>query len=458
MLRAVGGWVGIGLIAYAVFFFDESTTWPGAHALVPTVGAALMIASGLTLTPGSPQRLLSIAPMVWIGGLSYSIYLWHWPILVAAQGDNPDLRIRWAVLLMVASIIPAWLCHKFIENPIRFGTGFKPTGRALGLGAALTALGVAVGMGLSASATIGSVKEGTSTGSVGAAALLDPANKDVVWSDIKKVDSIRPLPVNAPDDRPPFYDDKPECQVRNGDSEPFVCEFGDTSADRSVLIVGDSKMGQWETTFSTIGKREGFKPIQITKSACPFTDALIARGNEDDCRAFGIKAVQKILELKPDLVITSHRRNDALPEGKTGRENVTQDAMVDGMVKHWKKITGAGIPMVALLDNPDPGEDPVYECVAQNPDDLTKCAFDKADAIKRSGAPAALAAVKRMPEVKVMGLTQTLCPDDKLCAAVVGNVLINRQGSHVTRAYVDSAITRLEEALFEATDGKFGKK
>lgn len=137
LLRAIGGWVGIAMIVYAVFVFDESTTWPGTNALVPTIGAALMIASGLRTTPYSPQRLLSLAPMVWIGGLSYSIYLWHWPMLIAAQAERPDMRLRYLLLLMVLSVVPAYLSNRFIENPVRFGTFFKPTGRAIGLGSTL---------------------------------------------------------------------------------------------------------------------------------------------------------------------------------------------------------------------------------------------------------------------------------------------------------------------------------
>ncbi len=456
LLRAIGGWVGIAMIGYAVLFFDESTTWPGANALVPTVGAALMIASGLRLTPGSPQRLLSLKPMVWIGGLSYSIYLWHWPILVAAQAKYPDIQLRWTVLLMILSIVPAWLSLKFIENPIRFGTGFKSTGRALSLGAALTAVGVLTGFALSASATIGAPDEASTKDSIGAAALLDPANQGKVWSDVKSVDAIRPLPAEAPDDRPPLYDEQPECQVQNGDSTPVVCEFGDPNADRTMLIVGDSKIVQWETTLDEMGKREGFKLLQITKSACAFTDADIARSNERDCREFGRKALDKILELKPDLVVTAHRRNDALPEGVTGRDNTTVEAMAEGMARYWNEITEAGIPLVTLLDNPDPGDPPAYECVAQNASDLTKCAFDKADAIARSGAPAQLAAAKLVPAVKVMDLTDTICPDEGTCPAVVGNVLIYRQGSHITRTYADSALPQLAAALDKATDGEFG--
>jgi peptidoglycan/LPS O-acetylase OafA/YrhL len=460
IIRAIGGWIGIAMIVYAVFVFDDATTWPGANALVPTVGAALMIASGLRPTAYSPQRLLSIAPMVWIGGLSYSIYLWHWPILVAVQAENPDIRVRYVLVLMALSIVPAYLSNRFIENPVRFGTFFKPTGRALGLGLALTAVGVGAGFLLNASVGWGSAPEkiDPSTGGIGAAALLDPANKGVVWSDVKSVDQMTPLATDAVKDRPPFYDDGSGCQVKNGDATPKLCPSGDTSSDRKVVIIGDSKMAQWQTGLDLIAKKEGWQIVQMTKSACPFTDASIDRSNKTDCREWGQRALQEILDIKPDLVITSHRMREALPEGKTDDKDATQDAMAAGMASYWKTLTDAGIPVTALLDNPAPSTEPVYECVAENPDNLPACAFDRDKGIAASGAPAALQAKDEVPAVTTMDLSGTICPDGARCPAVIGNVLVYRQGTHLTRTFIDSAQAQLAAALFKATGGEFGAK
>ncbi len=456
-LRAAAGWLGLAAIAYAVLAYDGSTTWPGAHVLVPVLGAAAVIASGIAATPGSPQHLLSTAPMVWVGGLSYSLYLWHWPILIAAQAKYPDLRLRWTVLLMILSVVPAWLCHKYIENPVRFGTPFKPTSRALGLGAALTAVGVGLGLVLNASVGLGTVvKEAPKADSIGARALTDPANAGTVWSDIKAVDEMRPLAVDAPQDRPPQYDDEPGCQVAVGDPKPKVCTFGDAKAKRTVVLVGDSKIVQWQTALSDLGKKEGWRILQITKSACSFTDANNAGTDEKTCREWGRAALKKILELHPDLVISGHRRGTALPEGKSGEAALTQDAMVQGTARYWRQITDAGIPLVTLLDNPEPLTQPVYECVAKHPKDLPRCAFDKAKGIARSGAPAQRKAAAEVPGVGVIDLTNVICPDRTRCATVIGNVLVYRQGTHITRTYVDSAEPQLAAELFRATKGRFG--
>ncbi len=457
LVRAIGGWVGLAAITCATLFFDGSTTWPGVNALVPTVGAALVIASGVTAAPFAPQRLLGVRPMVWIGGLSYSLYLWHWPVLIAARAIDPDLALGWTVLLMTLSVVPAWLCHRWIENPVRFGRPFKPTVRALAIGAALTVLGVVVGVALHASVAIDAVlTEASPADSPGAAAIDDPANAGVVWSDVVAIDEMRPLPVDAPKDRPAQYDTRRECQVRDGRREPVRCDFGDLAGQHTVVIVGDSKILQWEPALSSIAEAQHWKLVQFAKSACPFTSARRDDLEGDNCHAWGEAVLDRILAMKPDLVIASHRALTALPPGQTTGKK-TKAAMRDGLVDYWSRLTRAGIPVVALLDNPAPSGN-VYECVAQHSTNLPACSFPKAKAVASSGARVQRRAAKRVPGVTVVDMTDTVCPDEDRCAAVVGNVLVFRQGSHLTASFIDSAKGRLSAALWRATDGLFGAR
>lgn len=356
------------------------------------------------------------------------------------------MRLRYSVAVVLLSLIPAWLCHKYIENPIRFGVPFKPPSRALGLGAALTAMGVGVGFVLSTS--------------IGLGAVTHEANAGVVWSAIKSVDSMRPLPADATNDRPAFYDDQPECQVPDGVAKPELCKFGDPNGQKTVVIVGDSKMGQWESVLSTIAKRQHWKLVQIVKSACAFADVNFEREGKlwTDCRQWGKSTLQEILRMKPDLVITSHRAGDALPAGKTHSSDRTPAALEQGLASYWRTMTEAGIPVVALLDNPTPTTAPVYECAASHEKDLRKCAFDRSGAISISAAPVQRAAAKEVPGVEIVDMADTICPDGARCSAVIGNVLVYRQGSHITRTFADSAESRLSAELFGASGGRFGRK
>ncbi len=459
-VRALAGWVGLAAVAAAAVAYDGTTTWPGVPALLPVLGTAAMVASGIAPARGAPTALLSLRPFVWVGGLSYSLYLWHWPILVAgtAYADG-DLRVRYAALLVLLSFVPAWLSNRLVENPIRFGPRFRPTGKAIRLGVALTAVGVVVGSALPVSARItGSLQEASDAQAVGARALVTQPDKD--WATVDRVDAIRPLPEDAIHDLPRVYHDGEHClgALTTSSAPPVLCERGDTTADRTVVIVGDSKMNQWQDPLEDLAKKQGWRIIQITRNACAFTAAMTDYQGKPwtSCHDWGADALQEILTIHPDLVITSQRRRGALPPGSTKSSERTNEAMADGLAEYWSRLTSAGIPVGVLLDNPTPGKDAAYECVAQHPKKLTDCSFDRERGISGSAAPSQLAAAEKVPGVTVMDLTETICPVGDRCPVVIGDVLVYRQGSHITNTYALSAEPELSAALYEASRGTIG--
>ena len=113
------GLLGLGLIAYAVFAFSAVTPFPGLHALYPCLGTALIIYSGMdaeTLV----GRILSTRPMVFVGLISYSLYLWHWVIIAFTKHylDRP-LNGRETVAVILAPFLVASMVWKFVEKPFR---------------------------------------------------------------------------------------------------------------------------------------------------------------------------------------------------------------------------------------------------------------------------------------------------------------------------------------------------
>ncbi|MBC7761069.1 MAG: hypothetical protein H7201_04580 [Candidatus Saccharibacteria bacterium] len=292
----------------------------------------------------------------------------------------------------------------------------------------------------------------------GAAALLDPANESTTWDKIDSVDSITPEPLEAKSDRPSFYDDGSGCQIKAGNPVPKICASGDKSAEKSLMLVGDSKIGQWQTAFSEIGRREGWRVLTATKSGCAFTDASTKGGGEsrDDCRGWGRSTMKQILKKKPDVVVTSQVHDLALPEGKTSAKDRTKNAMIQGLHSYWNQLQDAGIQVVVMLDNPMPTTHPVYQCVEDNPQSLSKCAYSLDEAWPGSSAPVQRKAVESTAGVRVIDMMSTICPGRVMCPAVIGNVLVYRAGSHITDTFTVSAQTQLAEALAAATDGKFG--
>lgn len=137
---------GLVLIVIAIFGFDESTPFPSIYALVPVIGAALIILYGQEGT--AVARLLSLKVLVWVGLVSFSAYLWHQPLFAFARiysFHEPSMMLM--TVLAALSFILAWISWKYVEQPFRSKTKYSATtGQVLGVAGLTTAVFVAIGL------------------------------------------------------------------------------------------------------------------------------------------------------------------------------------------------------------------------------------------------------------------------------------------------------------------------
>lgn len=117
-VRETAGWLGLGLVGIAILWYDETTRFPGWAAVPPCLGAALIIFSSASVR-SRVGRLLAAKPVVFVGLISYSLYLWHWPLLVFATYPTGGLRWKTRAALLGISVVLAVLSWKFIETPCR---------------------------------------------------------------------------------------------------------------------------------------------------------------------------------------------------------------------------------------------------------------------------------------------------------------------------------------------------
>ena len=151
LAAAIAGWGGLALILLACTRLGPATLYPGTAALLPVLGAALVIGAGCAAPAQGCGRVLGLPPMRAIGRISYSWYLWHWPVLLAAQWTVVPVAIHglWVALAVLISAGLAMLTLRFIENPLRFAARLRRSApRSLALGGAATAVAVAVGVAL----------------------------------------------------------------------------------------------------------------------------------------------------------------------------------------------------------------------------------------------------------------------------------------------------------------------
>ncbi|GAA1171568.1 SGNH hydrolase domain-containing protein [Ornithinimicrobium humiphilum] len=422
--------LGLGLILYAVLGFDASTPWPGTAALVPVLGSVLVIAAGVPGHRTLGGSLLGLAPMVWIGGLSYAIYLWHWPLVVLAEARWGELPWVALVGLGVLAVGLAWATKHLVEDPIRYQRSLAARpGLSLAFGG--TTMAVICAVALVGWVTRPTLSESTTT--PGPAALVaDPAAQS--WEPLPDPTSaytatgpLEPLPELALEDVPPYYADG--CQVAQGDPEPRDhCVYGSPDSGTEVVLWGDSKMGQYFSAFDAIAEEEDWRLTTYLKSACAPTVA----GDKDDCNAFGRTVLDRILaqETTPHLVLMS-----------TGAE--PDPELTEGIVEAAAALRDAGISVVLVADNAHPGMS-AYDCAAENSDDLRRCDFApdlSKDALIRDVAEAV--------GVPTIDPTVWICPDPSACPVAIGGQLIYRQGSHITDTFARSLTPFLHRELSE---------
>lgn len=120
MVRETIGALGLVGVLAPVFLYNSTTVFPGVAALPPVLGAAALIWAG-TAGPVWASRLLSLRPMVWIGLISYSLYLWHWPIMAFVRNRlfTVELEPTWQLGTVLASVLASWISWRFVERPFR---------------------------------------------------------------------------------------------------------------------------------------------------------------------------------------------------------------------------------------------------------------------------------------------------------------------------------------------------
>ncbi|MEN3124145.1 acyltransferase family protein, partial [Janibacter sp. LM] len=450
------GWVGLAAVVAGGFLLSSATAWPGYAALVPTLGSAAVIVSGFSSSPMGPGAVLSLRPMVWVGGLSYSLYLWHWPLLVSAESYWDGLSLKRGLAVAAFSVIPAYLSYRFIENPIRFSTKLSVSNPlSLSMGANFSAIGVVAGLVL-----VLAVPASSGTGADGGAAAPGAAvlhekpaagqPRPGTVASLKDVEGFVPDISRVTEDLAPMAEED-ECQAGLDSSEPIRCEYGDPDGKQTILVVGDSKILQWQTVLDELAKENGWKMVSYTKSACAFSSGVqLAKGKiYTSCADWNSKVRDIALDMKPDLVLTTSRIDQAL-EDPDDLESLSHKGMTDALAASWQELDDHGIPVLAILDNPSPGIE-VYKCAAEHMDDLAACTFDKQEGVESSSVDEFRAAAKKVPSVRIIDFREAICPE-KTCVPVIGGVFIYRQTSHVTDTYTRTMKPDVEKVLVPAVE------
>jgi peptidoglycan/LPS O-acetylase OafA/YrhL len=439
----VMGWLGLLAIVVSALLVTEGTAWPGYAAALPTLGAAAVIAAGAAAGPRGPIALLGTGPFRWVGELSYSLYLWHWPLVVLAAIHWNGLSPTRGLIVVVASVVPAWITYRLVESPLRYSRAISGSARlALGVGGVFTATAMCAGMTLVVAGAVPATPAAGGTAAArGAAVLLDLPAARPIGPVPDRFDFITPEPRRAPTDVPAA----PGCMQSLEAPELQWCSYGDPKGTK-VAIVGDSKMQQWLPAFRMLADQNGWNLVAAFKAGCPFSSANIIKeslGQPDaDCTQWNGTLLRRLVDERPDYLVSSQTTSTAADD--SGRTSV--DAMVAGMRASWSALTAVGTEVIVLANNPGAPDFQVFQCVDKNRNNLSECSFDRNRHAQNPAFRTQQLAVAGQPGVSLIDLFDDICPTDR-CPPVIGNVLIYRRGSHLTASYVKSLSPQLARAL-----------
>ena len=448
--QVVGG-VGGAAVMASLVVLNDAMAWPGLVTALPVVGTAAVIAAGGALPRNAASLVLGIRPLVWVGAISYSLYLWHWPILVLAGEAFGPLRVWHKVVLCLVAFVPAYVSLKLVENPVRFSEGLARSARkALLMGGVLTLVGVGAGVGvIAAHANTIPPATGPPTSDSqlwGAAALGDDPATSPAGDPAAVPATIIPAPADAPDDVPSGY--SKGCQATATTATPKFCDYGDPNGGTHIVVLGDSKMFQYAGALDIIGREHGWRITTAIKSACSWTAQTATYHDAPyvSCGEFNARVLDYLTEDPPDFVLTS-----GSPYPVWGAD--TTDALrAEGLAEQWHRTQATGAQVIVLVETPRPtASRPVYECVTTNRDNPSVCAFDRAHAVEVSAAPSQVLAADAVDGVAVVSISDYVCPRSR-CAPVIGGVLVYRQGSHMTNSYAQSLVPILGARLAAVID------
>jgi peptidoglycan/LPS O-acetylase OafA/YrhL len=452
MGAAALGWAGVAAIVYASFVFTGDTTFPGTAALVPTLGAAALIVSGTALaaTAGGVTGLkagagwaLSLAPVRYVGRISYSWYLWHWPFIIfAAAIWGPRLSVAAGLAAVAASWVPTQLTHMLIEDPVRSAPALRRLpNRAIALGLACTVVALGVGIGLRESQP--SVRLAKIADVPGAAALVDqPVPQETATA-------LRPNPLKARADRGRSYYEG--CMVGIEGTNSNKCLYGNPTGDRTLILFGDSHAMQYFPAVEELAEIHGWRLIVLTKAECPPEEVEVKSMVEDreysQCDEWREETLKRIEQGNEHMTVVMSGDTEYTPYGPGGEElsgDEAAEAMEAGYLRTLRRIEAAGPHTVVIRDNPSSIED-VPSCVSEDIQHLGRCAFPRRKEWDREYD---VRAAKASPETHLVDFIGDICPGE-VCRAVIGNALVYRDKDHLTATFARTLEPMLESDLRE---------
>ncbi len=406
---------GLTLILGSAFLLDERTLYPGYWALFPSLGTALVILSGSLKqidTMGSTS--LAHPLLVWIGDRSYSLYLWHWLIIVLLGffglevGSNH--RGLWLALLL--TLLLAILSYRWIELPF-----WKGRLRSLASKTFLLGAGAVVSLVLAVAFHVQRV----------------PLNA---------VDPQVDLAASIRGDLPAIYQMPCDAWYQHAKVEP--CVFGPSDAPNTAVLLGDSIGAQWFSAWAHIFVPPQWRLVVLTKSACAMVDEeyFYPRIGKvyDVCRQWREAVLKQIGNFDPKVIVV----------GSAATYGFSHKQWVEGSKRVLERLSAIAERVVLVSGTPVLGFDGP-SCIARQlqvgnlatNDCISESPTEKFDQVAYLLSTAA----SDFSNVQVFNPVDLVCPRGQCRAVSPTGIPVFRDSQHLTDTFVRSTVKHLRKQL-----------
>lgn len=414
LVSTIVGWIGLIALISTGLIMDVESSFPSYVALWPVTAAILIMLAGQNPSKLGVEKFLGSKPMVYLGGLSYGLYLWHWPILsfyYVIFGTH-DVSIMNGTLIILLSLLLSYLTTNLIEKPINaFITSKNFTLKSF---APIISMAVMLVILVSGWLAYSQFQSAYSSELVGDKEYPGAMVNTEAVDDFQEKEPIPDLAAVKNDKAEPYEDG---CHIGPGKTEVKICEYAETeNYDYTVALVGGSKSTHWLPSLKSFAEEESIRILNVTKSGCRFS---LEEGEAEDCNEWNENIVDELMKENPDLIVTladNARKPSEVPTG---------------FLEQFEKVSAYDVPILAIRDTPYFNVD-IAECLSKNGTDTDNCGVDRQETYPE---PSAWERLENPPSnVHYTDYTEYICNEEK-CPPVIGNVVAYLDTSHMTATF-----------------------
>ncbi|MCG3189373.1 MAG: hypothetical protein LKCHEGNO_01747 [Burkholderiaceae bacterium] len=416
---AATAWLGALSVVLAVATMTPDSHHPGIVTLLPVFGSVALIA-GMAQAPLSAlTRAMGCAPMRWVGARSYSLYLWHWPVLVLGSALWASTHWVKGLVLLALALLLSETAYRWVESPARWRWGRSAPARRVLLLALVGSLAVALlGHGLRFAAERGL--------------------RATHFAQSGRVGRLPPLQ-DTKSDLPVVYANRCHLGLEPG-PPPSHCLLGHAAGERAAVLFGDSHAAQWVPALLPVASERGLALAAWTRSSCPSADVTVwlpaSRGVYRACDDWREAVFRALEAIKPEVIFIANFDDDAIvlvdrTSGQLVRGAAAQAAFEVGLVRTLRRLRAMGHRVVVIRDTPRPRQD-VIECVYAG-GDSQRCELSLTEATSNARADSTAAAAAG---VSLWDLDGQICPGRR-CPVVDPQTgrLVYRDDNHLSASF-----------------------